>query len=215
MHSNTALLLAFVASASAAVDYMAIPHVRRELNILPRATPASQDSVDDTSKCASEALDFVGSLPTPPPQILSDLTQNPQTDPCDFTVPKSLSAEYSSYEAEVLTWFSSHKSELSSLVSECSDLTSYTSLINVCTSGAGGSSNASGPNTASAVPSSSGSSSPSKSSSASGFNTASTGLSSSPSKTASGAPVPTNAASAHEPGMAFAALAAAGIAALL
>ncbi|KAF3057695.1 hypothetical protein CFAM422_012209 [Trichoderma lentiforme] len=194
MHSNAVLLLTFVASASAAIDFMAIPHVRRELN-LPRATPINEIRDSDPSKCASEALSFVKTIPTPPPAIVSDLTKNPQTDPCKVSFPSSLSAEYSSYSSEVVSWLNGHKDELTSLASDCSVLSSYTSLVNVCTADGGSSGSGSGPNTASAAPTESGAGSASK--------------------TAGGAAQSTNGVAARETGMAIAALAAAGIAAIL
>lgn len=121
MRSNSAIaILSLVASASAALDVRAI---------LPRATATSGG---DLSKCATEALSIVSSLPTPPPAIVSDLTEHPQTDPCKISIASSLSADYSSYEAKVLSWFSSHQDELTSLASECSALSSYTSLVPVC-----------------------------------------------------------------------------------
>ncbi|KAL7919448.1 hypothetical protein ACQKWADRAFT_301451 [Trichoderma austrokoningii] len=115
-------LLSLAASASAALNVHAL---------LPRATAASASDAD-ASKCASEALSIISSLPTPPPAIVSDLTEHPQTDPCKISVASSLSADYSSYEAKVLSWFSSHKDELTSLASDCSALASYTSLVPVC-----------------------------------------------------------------------------------
>ncbi|GFP57612.1 hypothetical protein ACSS6W_010042 [Trichoderma asperelloides] len=117
---STIAILSLVASASAALDVRAL---------LPRATSTSSD---DAGKCASEALSIVSSLPTPPPAIVSDLTEHPQTDPCKISIASSLSADYSSYEAKVLSWFSSHKDELTSLASDCSALASYTSLVPVC-----------------------------------------------------------------------------------
>ncbi|KAL7800318.1 hypothetical protein V8C37DRAFT_364856 [Trichoderma ceciliae] len=209
MRSNTAILLTFAASASAAVDFMAIPHVRRELNILPRAT-----AVNDAGQCASEALSIVKSMPTPPPQLVSDLAEHPQTDPCHFSIPQSLSAEYSSYEVEISSWFSGHKAELTSLASDCSILSSYTSLVNVCSTGGGSGSGSSGPNTA-AADTSTGASAPTGSDSSSPSKTSGSDSSDSASKTAGSASKSTNAAVAHETGMAFAALAAAGIAAIL
>ncbi|KAL7910519.1 hypothetical protein GGI35DRAFT_449014 [Trichoderma velutinum] len=195
MHSNAVLLLTFVASASAAIDFMAIPHVRRELN-LPRATPVNEARDSDPSKCASEALSFVKTIPTPPPEIVSEIAKNPQTDPCKFSFPSSLSAEYSSYSSEVVSWLNGHKDELTSLASDCSVLSSYTSLNNVCTAGdSSGSGSGSGPNTASAAPTGSGADSATK--------------------TAGDAAKSTNGVAARETGMAIAALAAAGIAAIL
>ncbi|KAK1242973.1 hypothetical protein MKX08_005785 [Trichoderma sp. CBMAI-0020] len=175
-------ILSLAASASAAINVHAL---------LPRAT-SSSDS--DASKCASEALSIVSSLPTPPPAIVSDLTEHPQTDPCKLSVASSLSADYSSYEAKVLSWFSSHKDELTSLASDCSALASYTSLVPVCSNSLFAAAGASGATTSGAA--------------------APTGSGASKS---SGAPTSgiSTAGGARETGMGLAVLAAAGLAVVL
>lgn len=187
MRSVSAIaILSLAASASAAINVRAL---------LPRATSTSDD---DLSKCASEALSIVSSLPTPPPAIVSDLTEHPQTNPCKISVASSLSADYSSYEDKVLSWFSSHKDELTSLASECSALASYTSLVPVCSNSLLAAAGASGATTTGAAPTGSSASKPS-----SGFK--------------SGAPKSgtSTAGGARETGMGLAVLAAAGLAAVL
>jgi hypothetical protein len=175
-------ILSLAASASAALDVRAL---------LPRATGISNS---DASKCASEALSIVSSLPTPPPAIVSDLTEHPQTDPCKLSVASSLSADYSSYEAKVLSWFSSHKDELTSLASDCSALASYTSLVPVCSNSLLAAAGATGTATSGvAAPTGSGASK-------------SSGVPKSGISTAGGA---------RETGMGLAVLAAAGLAAVL
>ncbi|TFB01414.1 hypothetical protein CCMA1212_007026 [Trichoderma ghanense] len=193
MSSNKALLLlSLAASASAAINYMAIPQVR---DLLPAPTPVvahnlARDAADD-AQCASSALDLLQSLPTPPPKLLSDLSksaQQQQTDPCKFSFPASLSDDASSYSSEVLSWYSGHKAELTSLAKECSAAQTYTDLVNVCTDDDSSGSGSAAPKTTGA----------------------------SASKTAgAGAATSTNVGAARETGMAFAALAAAGIAAIL
>jgi hypothetical protein len=187
---STIAILSLAASASAALNVHAL---------LPRATSASSD---DASKCASEALSIVSSLPTPPPAIVSDLTEHPQTDPCKISIASSLSADYSSYEAKVLSWFSSHKDELTSLASDCSALASYTSLVPVCSNSLFAAAGATGAPTTIATATTTGASVP-KSSHA---GNATTGALKSGTSTAGGA---------RETGMGFAVLAAAGLAAIL
>ncbi|UKZ72263.1 uncharacterized protein TrAtP1_013205 [Trichoderma atroviride] len=183
-------ILSLAASASAALNVHAL---------LPRATGTLSDS--DASKCASEALSIVSSLPTPPPAIVSDLTEHPQTDPCKLSVASSLSADYSSYEAKVLSWFSSHKDELTSLASDCSALASYTSLVPVCSNSLVAAAGASGATTSGAAAPTSGAAAP-------------TGSGASKS---SGAPKSgtSTAGGARETGMGLAVLAAAGLAVVL
>ncbi|KAL7811366.1 hypothetical protein V8C26DRAFT_408884 [Trichoderma gracile] len=191
--SNKALLLlTLAASASAAINYMAIPQVR---DLLPAPTPVAhnlnlaRDATDD-AECASSALDLLQSLPTPPPDLLSDLSksaQQQQTDPCKISFPASLSDDVSSYSSKVLSWYSGHEAELTSLAKQCTAAQSYTGLVNVCTDDDSSGSGSAASKTAGAA-----------------------------SKTAgAGAATSTNVGAAHETGMAFAALAAAGIAAIL
>lgn len=182
-------ILSLAASASAAINVRAL---------LPRAT-ASASSDADASKCASEALSIVSSLPTPPPAIVSDLTEHPQTDPCKISVASSLSADYSSYEAKVLSWFSSHKDELTSLASDCSALASYTSLVPVCSNSLADAAGATGPATTGAAPTGSSASKAPKASGSSGAPKSGT----------------STGAGARETGMGLAVLAAAGLAAVL
>ncbi|KAL7807931.1 hypothetical protein V8C44DRAFT_336767 [Trichoderma aethiopicum] len=205
MSSNKALLLlTLAASASAAIDYMAIPQVR---DLLPAPTPisrinnlAARDASND-AECASSALDLLQSIPTPPPALLSDLSksvESQQTDPCKMSFPASLSADVSSYSSEVLSWYSGHEAELTSLAKECTAARSYTGLVNVCTKdGSSGSGSSGASETTASAPSSSGTA---------GVATKTAGASTATS---------TNAGAARETGMAFAALAAAGIAAIL
>ncbi|KAL6856770.1 hypothetical protein J3F83DRAFT_718071 [Trichoderma novae-zelandiae] len=196
MYSNKALLLLTLAtSASAAVNYMAIPQIR---DLLPKPTPVANNNLardaNDDAKCASQALDLLQSIPTPPPAVLSDFAKHPQqTDPCKFSIPASLSDDYSSYSSEVLSWFTGHEAELTSLAAQCSAAQSYTNLVNVCTDGVSSGSAASKPT---------------------GSNTAGSNTAGS-TTVGAGAATSTNVGAAHETGMAFAALAAAGIAAIL
>ncbi|KAL6892084.1 hypothetical protein GGI43DRAFT_195412 [Trichoderma evansii] len=189
MRSTSAVaILSLVASASAALDVRAL---------LPRATSASGD---DVSKCATEALSIVSSLPTPPPAIMSDLANHPQTNPCKISIASSLSADYSSYEAKVLSWFSSHKDELTSLASDCSALASYTSLVPVCSNSlldAAGATGGAGATTGAA---------PTGSSASKATDASKSGAAKSGTSTAGGA---------RETGMGLAVLAAAGLAAVL
>lgn len=188
-------ILSLAASASAALNVHAL---------LPRATPTSSSDTD-LGKCASEALSIVSSLPTPPPAIVSDLTEHPQTNPCKISIASSLSADYSSYEAKVLSWFSSHKDELTSLASDCSVLSSYTSLVPVCSNSLLDAAGATDTATTGAAPTGS---SASKSSGA---------AKSSGASNSSGAPKSgtSTAGGARETGMGLAVLAAAGLAAVL
>ncbi|OTA01123.1 SSCRP protein [Trichoderma parareesei] len=183
MSSNKALLLlTLTASASAAINYMAIPQVR---DLLPAPTPVAHNLKPRPRRRRRRR-----SLPTPPPALLSDLSksaQQEQTDPCKLSFPASLSDDVSSYSSKVLSWYSGHEAELTSLAKQCSAAQSYTGLVNVCTDDDSSGSGSAASKTADATTKTAG----------------------------AGAATSTNVGAAHETGMAFAALAAAGIAAIL
>ncbi|KAL6886013.1 hypothetical protein GGI43DRAFT_388737 [Trichoderma evansii] len=165
MHSNTAIL-ALVASASA-------------VDLLPRATP--------NAKCATEVLSLVANLPTAAPALASALIAHPPTDSCKVDLPSSLSADYSSYTDQLVSWYTSNSAEIFSLASDCS-VGSLTNIIPSCSSTAAPAAAPTGKGGNSTVP------------------------------TAPSAPKSTKsstAGSARETGMGFAALAAAGLAAIL
>ncbi|POR32372.1 Uncharacterized protein TPAR_07425 [Tolypocladium paradoxum] len=178
------VLLALAASVSANVNYMAaMPVVRDEHNLLPRQTL-------DT-KCISAALQIASSIPTPPPAIVSELLQNPQTDPCSFSVPASLSKEFASYSSELQSFASKNKD----LLSACTDLSQYNTITD-CGKAA----------TKSAATTATTSASRSGSGSGSGGGSTATGASAGSQSTS------TRNAGARETGMAMAAVAAAGFA---
>ncbi|KND92424.1 hypothetical protein TOPH_02960 [Tolypocladium ophioglossoides CBS 100239] len=197
------VLLALAASVSAHVNYMAaMPVERDELNLLPRQT------LD--SKCLSAAQQIASSLPTPPPAIVSEVTNHPVTDPCHFSVPASLSKEFSSYESELQSFASKNKD----LLDACTELSQF-NTITVCgkvvTNGAGATTatktTSAGASAASASGSSAGGSSGGSSGSASGSSGSTATGSAAGSQSTS-----TKNAGARETGMAMAAVAAAGFA---
>lgn len=123
------LVVTFAAMAVASHNIMALPQVKREV-LQPRQTLSIPDI---SSECQSAALDVIGSIPTPPPALVSDVAENPQTDPCStYEAPSSLSSDYASYSSEVISWYSSHESDLVSALSACPELSSYASLLPVC-----------------------------------------------------------------------------------
>lgn len=133
------LILAFAAAASAQ-NFMANPLVRRNIdasNLQPRQT-LDADALDGLSDdCQSAVMDIAQSIPTPPPAVLSDALENPQTDACSLSVPSSLSSAYSSYEQQLSSWIGDNIEELVSVVGECPELASLTSLVPVCSTDAG------------------------------------------------------------------------------
>lgn len=119
-------VLLFV-SAVSATNLMIHPQMKRDLQA--RQT----DGMDGLStECQSAIIDIYQSLPTPPPKVLADAQENPQTDPCDFTTPASLSKEYASYSSQVLSWYLSNADDIYSAVSECSILSQYATMVPIC-----------------------------------------------------------------------------------
>ncbi|KAH8911170.1 hypothetical protein BR93DRAFT_964984 [Coniochaeta sp. PMI_546] len=108
---------------------------------------ARQSSTDSgasaATSCLSGLLSIYSSLPTPPPAIVSWEESATFTDPCSITIPASISAEFSSYESQALSWFTAHSSELYSALSQCPQYSSVAggagdSAPPVCTAGTGG-----------------------------------------------------------------------------
>ncbi|KAI9152226.1 hypothetical protein HJFPF1_09453 [Paramyrothecium foliicola] len=125
----TSLVFAsLAASAAASANLMALPQVKRGLS--PRQTESLP--LPTNAECATAAISLLGSLPTPPPAIVSDVATNPQTDPCSFNTPSALTSEYSSYSSELLSWVSANEGDLSSVLSQCPELSSYASQVPIC-----------------------------------------------------------------------------------
>lgn len=184
------ILLSTLLASAASASFMAHPNMKREIEA--RATATATGVLSE--ECQSAILNIYSDVPTPPAEIVSDLLDHPQTDPCHFSTPASLSKEYASYSSEVVSWYDDNKKALSSALSECPALSSYATGIDACETG------------------SSGSGSDSKSSSDSGSEAKATGTSGSDKASATGSSSsssPTGAAS-RQTGMAVAAIAVAG-----
>jgi hypothetical protein len=124
-----ASLLATAVSAN--VNFMANPIMKRAA-LEPRQTGLPSLG-DITPECQSAVLDLAQGVPTPAPEIVSDLLENPQTDPCDFSTPASLSAEYSSYSADIISWYGKNSEDIASAIKECPELAQFASMVPMCT----------------------------------------------------------------------------------
>ncbi|KAJ4136480.1 hypothetical protein NW768_004093 [Fusarium equiseti] len=124
-----ASLLATAVSAN--VNFMANPIMKRAA-LEPRQTGLPSLG-DITPECQSAVLDLAKGVPTPAPEIVSDLLENPQTDPCDFSTPASLSSEYSSYSADIVSWYAKNSEDIMSAVKECPELAQFASMVPMCT----------------------------------------------------------------------------------
>ncbi|KAF5027419.1 hypothetical protein F66182_496 [Fusarium sp. NRRL 66182] len=126
------VLSSLLASAVSANSFMAHPLMKRNL-LAPRQTEAVGGLSGD---CQEAILEVYQSLPTPPPAIVEDLTENPQTDACDFSVPASLSKDYASYSADIVSWYGENADQISSALEECPELAQFATAVPVCSTGA-------------------------------------------------------------------------------
>ncbi|KAJ4313775.1 hypothetical protein N0V84_009236 [Fusarium piperis] len=207
MQSKIVLVSLLASAVSAQGNFMAHPQMKRDL-LAPRAT----DSVAGLDKeCQEAIMEVYKTLPTPAPEIVKDLTEHPQTDPCSFSTPASLSKEYASYSSEILGWYSKNEAEIKSALEECPALSKYADAVPICATGGAGAGGAKTEATKTAEETEaetgaaeSGASKPSGSASAeSASDAAATPTESSPAQATNGA--------AREGGMIYAAAAVAGI----
>lgn len=135
MHSKS-LLIALAATASA--EFALHPHHNAVKRGLAARETASATGGSDAG-CLTGLVSLYSSLPTPPPELISYETEHPQTDPCSFSVPDSLTSAFSSYETAVSSWANDHMSDISSALSACPAASSYSSLTDLgsCSTGAG------------------------------------------------------------------------------
>lgn len=210
-----ALAAAFVVAEDE--NLMVYPQVKRAIleprqSILPNL-PAS---------CTTDVLGLLAGLPTPPARLI---TAEGLSNPCSGTVPSSLSSDFNSYSSQLQSWFSSSSDDISSVLSECPQLRSLASSLPVCATGLLGgvlpsnSASATGTDTSSGASSTSSGASDSSGTAATASST-STGSSSSSSSTgtetgSSASSTNSDGAAAHETGAAMAALAAAGLIAVV
>ncbi|PFH63154.1 hypothetical protein XA68_17263 [Ophiocordyceps unilateralis] len=125
-HLSLAFLLALVPPSCAEVNYLAaMPLLERRAHhnpLLPRQTGTAISGISQECLVAAESV--LGSLPSPPPEVQSAILKDPQTNPCDFTTPSSLTSEFSSYSSVLASWASSNENKLTA----CSALSSLGAL---------------------------------------------------------------------------------------
>lgn len=134
MYSKIILTGLLATAVSASSNPMAHAEMKREI-LQPRQTDVTGGI---STECQTALLEVYSSLPSPPPEILSDAIENPQTDPCSFSTPASLSEEYASYQSEVLSWYSENEDEIQSVLEECPILSQYATMVPVCPTDLGG-----------------------------------------------------------------------------
>lgn len=137
MRFEIVTLLAVTASTASAAGSYRQPHqVKRDLALAIRQTAAPE------ATCLSALLSAYGSVPTPPPELVSFYATHTPTDACDTgSIPATLSPVYQTYESSIFSWFTAHSSAIYSALSQCPAYTSNIAQSPVCTSalpGAGG-----------------------------------------------------------------------------
>lgn len=141
MHAST-LLVTLAAAVSA--SEIAIPGHQA----VKRAVEARQTSgTGGDAACLTALMSVYSSLPTPPPELVSYALTATVTDPCNLSVPSSLSAPVSSYQQSVFSWLGQNGAAVSSALSQCPSFSSIAASAgaNICTQPAavGGGSSAS------------------------------------------------------------------------
>lgn len=142
---SQSLLIALAATAATAHYHGAIHPgalaAKRDLHIAARQTQTDDGSGVATA-CLDGLMSIYSSLPTPPPQLVDWEETASITDPCSITIPASVSAAFSSYESEALSWYTQHSSEIFSALSQCPQYSSVAAggggAPAVCTGHAGG-----------------------------------------------------------------------------
>lgn len=125
MRTQQIILLSGVAVASAlAADQAAAP------TLFERSPAPNAVDERDLQECSSVAISLLPSLvdvPTADSSLLNFIAEQTQlataTDPCVFpAVTGSMADEYSSWVSELVTWYSSHTADISSLLEACTDV---------------------------------------------------------------------------------------------
>ncbi|KAF4583152.1 hypothetical protein GQ602_006296 [Ophiocordyceps camponoti-floridani] len=100
-----------------------MPMLQARGTILPRET-ATPTVSGISEECLMAAESVLGTAPSPPPDVQSAILKNPQTNPCDFSTPQSLTSQFSSYSSLLASWASSNENKLTA----CSDLSTLGAL---------------------------------------------------------------------------------------
>ncbi|KID97200.1 hypothetical protein MAJ_06810, partial [Metarhizium majus ARSEF 297] len=61
---------------------------------------------------ATQCLDLLKTIPTPPPGLTKEWATNPPKDYCSISIPASLSKDWSSYTSSASSWVKAHSSDL-------------------------------------------------------------------------------------------------------
>ena len=134
------VIAALAASVSANLLVPGHFPIRRDIHVARQTASAASASGTGLSDedCQSSILSIAESVPTPDAALSSyEATYSP-TDSCSYSVPSSLSSDYSSYSSAVYSWYSANSDAMSSIISECPQYAAETSEVSECSATATG-----------------------------------------------------------------------------
>ncbi|KAH7015812.1 hypothetical protein EDB80DRAFT_889948 [Ilyonectria destructans] len=125
MRTQQIILLSGVAVASVvAADQAAAPTLFERR---PAPNDVDERDIEECSSVAVKLLPSLTDIPTADSSLFDFIAEQTQfstvTDPCQIpAVTGSMADEYSSWVSELVTWYSSHTEDISSLLDACTDV---------------------------------------------------------------------------------------------
>ncbi|KAM4066362.1 hypothetical protein HRG_000471 [Hirsutella rhossiliensis] len=102
----------FALLVALAASALADVHFNAAMPVLAARDDAPQASATKPS-INPECKSVLKTFPTPPPEIKSEFKKSWPTNPCDFSTPASLSTQVASYSSAVSAWGTENKEKLS------------------------------------------------------------------------------------------------------
>ncbi len=113
MFAKTAILASLAVSAASAAGIQA-----------RQAASVDYSSLISAEEACATAIEAVYSdMPSPPAALASYEMTATEVDPCDFTLPASLSKVVVSYESAIESWYSDHSAAIDSALALCPTFT--------------------------------------------------------------------------------------------
>lgn len=114
-----------ILAVGVSADGIAYPAAARHaLEAQVTGTPAmTADPAAVDASCVEPVVSLGKARPTMAPALQSWAMVHPQTaSECDWSMPNSLTADQSSYNAELYNWYTSHSGEITSIRDQCKTL---------------------------------------------------------------------------------------------
>ncbi|KAK2066646.1 hypothetical protein P8C59_000442 [Phyllachora maydis] len=125
MLSTPSFIISALAASASATGLLHPAHLANKREVQARETGSMSTSAGaDATACLAPLLAAYSSLPTPCPAIVSYEQSHPVTDACSYSIPDSLSSDFSVYETEVKAWYRTHAADISSALSMCPQFSS-------------------------------------------------------------------------------------------